>query len=208
MPHMHDKNMKDQPSHLNTDLTTYPGGTVHKWPGKPGLNKQINHLAKLFSQFYQTTSQSNHITPTCDQSLSQKHDPPSWYVQTKKVMFDLIECWASCSCHFWRFVELITCGQETSGCPGCDTLWSILFLWYRCDWGDWWRRHTLSMNSMNGKIEELTFPVPRRPSTYMQNLSFHGQWVSEPATLGRLWRNVTGFNPSWGTKVHSGRKGH
>lgn len=81
---------------------------------------------------------------------------------------------------------------ERTGSPICDVMQSILFIWCMCEWGGQ-RRFTLSLN-INCNIEELAFPVPRRPSTYMESLSFYVQWVPEPATAGGVWRKWQDLN--------------
>lgn len=95
-----------------------------------------------------------------------------WVVSLGQVLL-LKVCWS------WRGLE----AQYVMRCRA-----SSLF----CEWGGQ-RRFTLSLN-INCNIEELAFPVPRRPSTYMESLSFYMQWVPEPATAGGIWRKWQDLN--------------
>lgn len=70
----------------------YPGGTVHIWPKKLGLNPQVDHLTQLFNQFYYKTSRSNPISHTCGQSLNHKPKPAGWGSRSELLTFDW-SCW-------------------------------------------------------------------------------------------------------------------
>lgn len=177
--------MKNQPSHLDTHLTAI----LVAWSTCDQDNQVwINRLAIWRSCLISSITQLVHPT------ISVTHVAKVWITnpiqladgcKSELLAFDWIDQGVILAqLSLLKVVEPLTHGLETTGSPRCDAMQSILFLWCMCEWGGQ-RRYTLFMNS-SGKTEELTFPLPRRPSTHMESLSFDVQRVPEPATAGGL----------------------